>query len=128
LIRIHFPYTTLFRSNAFITISNIDSNNKELVIYGNEKVIRPSLADAAFFFDNDTAVTLAEHSQRLEQLVFQQQLGTVADKCARISLLAQHIARAIGGNDTWAKEAGLLCKADLVTEMVDEFDTMQGVM
>src|SRR5699024_1928052 len=115
-------------TNAFITISNIDSNNKELVIYGNEKVIRPRLADAAFFFDNDTAVTLAEHSQRLEQLVFQQQLGTVADKCARISLLAQHIARAIGGNDTWAKEAGLLCKADLVTEMVDEFDTMQGVM
>lgn len=115
-------------TNAFITISNIDSDNKELVIYGNEKVIRPRLADAAFFFDNDTAITLEEHSKRLEQLVFQQQLGTVAAKCARISALAQHIALQIGGNDVWAKEAGLLCKADLVSEMVDEFDTMQGVM
>lgn len=115
-------------TNAFITISNIDSDNKELVIYGNEKVIRPRLADAAFFFDNDTAIPLTEHSKRLEQLVFQQQLGTVADKCSRISALAAYITEQIGGNVEWAKEAGLLCKADLVTEMVDEFDTMQGIM
>src|SRR5699024_12754239 len=108
--------------------SNIDSSNKELVIYGNEKVIRPRLADAAFFFDNDKAVTLQDHTKRLEQLVFQEQLGTVADKCQRISQLAGYITELLGGKVELAQQAGKLCKADLVTEMVNEFDTMQGVM
>lgn len=114
--------------NTFITISNIDSSNKELVIYGNEKVIRPRLADAAFFFDNDKATTLLDHAKRLEQLVFQEQLGTVADKCQRISQLAGYITELLGGKVELAQQAGKLCKADLVTEMVNEFDTMQGVM
>lgn len=114
--------------SSFITISNIESSNKELVIYGNEKVIRPRLADAAFFFDNDKAVSLANHAKRLEQLVFQEQLGTVADKCNRVSQLAGSIAELLGGKVELAQQAGKLCKADLVTEMVNEFDTMQGVM
>lgn len=114
--------------SSFITISNIESSDKELVIYGNEKVIRPRLADAAFFFDNDKAVSLANHAKRLEQLVFQEQLGTVADKCTRVSQLAGSIAELLGGKVELAQQAGKLCKADLVTEMVNEFDTMQGVM
>lgn len=114
--------------NAFITISNIESSNEELVIYGNEKVIRPRLADAAFFFDNDKATTLADHAKRLEQLVFQEKLGTVADKCLRISQLAGYITELLGGSVEFAQQAGRLCKADLVTEMVNEFDTMQGTM
>lgn len=114
--------------NSFITISNIESSNKELVIYGNEKVIRPRLADAAFFFDNDKAISLANHAKRLEQLVFQEQLGTVADKCNRVSQLAGSIAELLGGKVELAQQAGKLCKADLVTEMVNEFDTMQGTM
>lgn len=112
----------------FITISNIASKDPQKVIHGNEKVIRPRLADAAFFYDNDCRHTLAQHAKGLARVVFQQQLGTVADKCERIAALAAHIAEQIGGDTANAKQAGLLCKADLNTEMVDEFDTMQGIM
>ncbi len=114
--------------NAFITISNIDSTDKAVVISGNEKVIRPRLSDAAFFYDNDCRKTLSQHAEPLRNVVFQQQLGTVADKCARISKLAGVIAGQIGGDAALAEQAGLLCKADLASEMVYEFDTMQGIM
>ncbi len=72
----------------FITISNIQSKDPQQVIHGNEKVIRPRLADAAFFYDNDCKRTLAQHAEGLANVVFQQQLGTVADKCQRIGRLA----------------------------------------
>lgn len=114
--------------NAFITISNIDSRDRQAVISGNEKVIRPRLADAAFFYDNDCRKTLAEHAEPLKQVVFQQQLGTVHEKCERIGRLAGIIAAQIGGYPALAEQAGRLSKADLATEMVYEFDTMQGIM
>ena len=112
----------------FITISNIQSKDPQQVIHGNEKVIRPRLADAAFFYDNDCKKPLARHGKGLEKVVFQQQLGTVADKCARIGGLAAIIAEQIGGNAEQARLAGELSKADLNSEMVGEFDTMQGIM
>ena len=112
----------------FITISNIQSKDAQQVIHGNEKVIRPRLADAAFFYDNDCKKTLAQHGKGLANVVFQQQLGTVADKCARIGGLAALIAEQIGGDAEQAKLAGELSKADLNSEMVGEFDTMQGIM
>ncbi|WP_062810739.1 glycine--tRNA ligase subunit beta [Alcanivorax sp. NBRC 102028] len=112
----------------FITISNIQSKDPQQVIHGNEKVIRPRLADAAFFYDNDCKRTLAQHAEGLTNVVFQQQLGTVAEKCERIGGLAAVIAEKIGGDVDNAKLAGKLSKADLNSEMVGEFDTMQGIM
>lgn len=114
--------------NAFVFISNIDSKEKSVVISGNEKVVRPRLADAAFFYDNDRKKPLSEHALPLEKVVFQQQLGTVAEKCQRIGALAKIIAGQIGGDEALAQQAGELCKADLASDMVYEFDTMQGVM
>lgn len=114
--------------NAFITISNLDSTDKAQVIAGNEKVVRPRLADAAFFYDNDCAKRLDQHAEPLQNVVFQQQLGTLAEKCQRIASLAAVIAQDIGGDAALAAEAGRLCKADLASEMVYEFDTMQGTM
>ena len=112
----------------FITISNIESRDPAQVSAGNEKVIRPRLADAAFFYDNDCKKPLEQHAQGLAQVVFQQQLGTLADKCERIAALAGVIANRIGGDEQLARRAGALSKADLNSEMVYEFDTMQGIM
>ncbi len=114
--------------NAFVFISNLDSKDPQVVISGNEKVVRPRLADAAFFYDLDRKKTLAQHAEPLENVVFQQQLGSVADKARRISQVAGQIANRIGGKQKLAEQAGLLCKADLASAMVYEFDTMQGVM
>ena len=114
--------------NAFVFISNLDSKEPHWVISGNEKVVRPRLSDAAFFYDLDRKKTLAQHAEPLEKVVFQQQLGSVADKGRRISTLAGVIAEQIGGNKALAEQAGLLAKADLASAMVYEFDTMQGVM
>lgn len=114
--------------NAFITVSNIDSPQKDVVVQGNEKVIRPRLADAAFFYDNDCRKALAQHAETLSEVVFQQKLGSLHDKCGRVASLAASIAACIGGDLHRAQQAGTLAKADLATEMVGEFDTMQGVM
>jgi len=114
--------------NAFVFISNLESTEPSLVVSGNEKVVRPRLADAAFFYDLDRKKTLAQHAEPLEKVVFQQQLGSVADKCRRIAFVAGQIANHISGDQTLAESAGTLCKADLASAMVYEFDTMQGVM
>lgn len=114
--------------NAFVFISNLDSKDPQVVISGNEKVVRPRLADAAFFYDLDRKKTLAQHAEPLEKVVFQQQLGSVADKGRRIARLAGVIAEQIGGSKALAEQAGVLAKADLASAMVYEFDTMQGVM
>lgn len=114
--------------NAFVFISNIESSSPEVVSSGNEKVVRPRLADAAFFYDLDSKKTLAQHAEPLKNVVFQKELGSVADKCDRIAELASIIARQIGGDEALAREAGRLCKADLASDMVYEFDTMQGTM
>ncbi|MFI3245119.1 MAG: glycine--tRNA ligase subunit beta [Ferrimonas sp.] len=112
----------------FIFVSNIESKDPAVVIAGNEKVIRPRLADAEFFFNTDRKQTLASQLPRLESVLFQQQLGTLKDKTDRIQAMAEHIASAIGADPVDAARAGLLSKCDLMTSMVFEFTDTQGIM
>ncbi|WP_304526469.1 glycine--tRNA ligase subunit beta [Halomonas sp. I5-271120] len=112
----------------FITIANIESRDPQQVIEGNEKVIRPRLADAAFFYDIDRKTPLAARREGLGSVVFQQQLGTLADKATRSVPVARFIADHIGGNAEHAQRATELAKCDLVTEMVLEFPELQGIM
>ncbi|WP_207060744.1 glycine--tRNA ligase subunit beta [Motiliproteus sp. SC1-56] len=112
----------------FITVSNIESQDPQQVIAGNEKVIRPRLADAAFFYETDKKRSLESRIEQLKPIVFQAQLGTVHDKAQRVATLAAAIAERIDGNPQWAERAGQLAKTDLVTEMVLEFTDLQGLM
>ncbi len=112
----------------FITVSNIESTDPQQVIAGNEKVIRPRLADAAFFFETDKKHSLESRIEKLKPIVFQAQLGTVYDKSQRVAKLASLIAAQIGGDTAWAERAANLAKTDLVTEMVLEFTDLQGLM
>ncbi|ROR99019.1 glycyl-tRNA synthetase beta chain [Sinobacterium caligoides] len=111
----------------FIFLANLASNDPAQVINGNERVIRPRLADAAFFFETDKKSSQAARCERLKPIVFQAQLGSVWEKSQRIAGLAATIAELIGGNRDDAERAGQLCKADLVSEMVTEFSDMQGI-
>jgi glycyl-tRNA synthetase beta chain len=111
----------------FITIANIESKDPCKIIDGNERVIRPRLSDAAFFYETDLKMPLAQRREQLKTVVFQEKLGSVYDKTARIGALAKFIATHIGGNAEWAQRAGELSKADLVSNMVGEFDEMQGI-
>jgi glycyl-tRNA synthetase beta chain len=112
----------------FITLSNLVSRDPAQVIAGNEKVIRPRLADAAFFYNQDKKQTLAARREKLKTVVFQQELGTVADKSARVAKLAQHIAGQLGADKALAQRAAELGKCDLLTSMVYEFAELQGLM
>ncbi len=112
----------------FITVSNIESKRPQSVIEGNEKVIRPRLADAMFFFETDKKVSLESHQAHLKNVVFQKQLGSVQDKAERVAELASKIAPMIGADSQQAHRAGLLSKCDLATNMVGEFDNLQGIM
>ncbi|MBT4444242.1 MAG: glycine--tRNA ligase subunit beta [Oceanospirillaceae bacterium] len=112
----------------FLTVSNIVSKDPAKIIEGNERVIRPRLADAMFFFDTDKKFTLESRNQALGKVVFQAQLGTVLDKTQRVAQLAGHIATSIGADVDLAQRAASLCKADLNTEMVLEFSDLQGLM
>ncbi len=112
----------------FITISNIDSEDPEQVIRGNQKVIRPRLADAAFFYATDRKRSLADRAPELAGVVFQKQLGSLADKAYRTAEVAAFIAERIGGSAVHARRAAQLGKCDLVTEMVLEFPELQGIM
>lgn len=114
--------------NAFVFVSNIESRDPAQVIAGNEKVVRPRLADAAFFYDQDCKKTLEEHAEPLARVVFQKQLGTLADKAERTAALASVIAAQLGGDRALAEKAARLAKADLNSGMVGEFDKMQGIM
>lgn len=111
----------------FITVANIVSTDPAQIIDGNERVIRPRLSDAAFFYETDKKSTLVELRMRLKTIVFQAQLGTVFEKTERIAKLAQHIAAQLQGDQASAQRAGELCKSDLVSNMVGEFDNMQGI-
>lgn len=111
----------------FITVSNIDSTDPGQVVEGNERVIRPRLSDAAFFFETDKKQPLAERVQKLQSIVFQKKLGTLYEKVKRIESLAGTIATDIGADKSLAERAAFLCKADLVSDMVLEFDKMQGI-
>ena len=111
----------------FITVANIESKNPALVIDGNERVIRPRLSDAAFFFETDKKITLESLRERLKTIVFQAQLGTIYEKTERVAALAVYIAEQLKADKKLAERAGQLCKSDLVTNMVGEFDNMQGI-
>ena len=112
----------------FIFVSNINPEDPTAIIEGNEKVVRPRLTAAEFFFKTDLKQKLVDRLPRLETVLFQQQLGTLKDKTDRIEQLAGEIAKQIGADEAKAKRAGLLSKCDLMTNMVFEFTDTQGVM
>ncbi len=112
----------------FITVANLESKDPAQVVSGNEKVIRPRLADAAFFYDTDRKHTLESRIDALKPIVFQEKLGSLYDKSVRVAALAKKIAEAIGGKPQHAERAAMLAKTDLVSEMVLEFTDLQGIM
>ncbi len=111
----------------FITVANIESTNPDFIVAGNEKVVRPRLTDAEFFFTQDKKSKLETRNERLKNVVFQAQLGSVYEKAERVSKLAGVIAAAIGADRALGERAGLLSKCDLATEMVGEFPELQGI-
>lgn len=112
----------------FITVSNIESKDVSKVQEGNERVIRPRFTDAEFFWAQDKKSKLIEHSESLSTVVFQKQLGTLMEKTKRIMKLSSSIAEQLNGNSQLATRAAELCKCDLMTEMVGEFGSLQGIM
>ena len=112
----------------FIFVANIESKDPQVVISGNEKVVRPRLADAEFFYQTDLKQSLEKRLQRLETVLFQQQLGTVKDKALRLEALAGYIAHQIHADVKHAERAGKLAKCDLVTNTVFEFPETQGII
>ncbi|WP_330961700.1 glycine--tRNA ligase subunit beta [Photobacterium sp. 53610] len=112
----------------FIFVSNIESKEPRHIIEGNEKVVRPRLADAEFFFNTDRKRPLVDRLHELDSVLFQKQLGTLRDKTDRITSMSGYIAQQIGANVEHAERAGLLSKCDLMTSMVFEFTDTQGVM
>ncbi len=112
----------------FITVSNIASSNPNAVKEGNERVIRPRLADADFFWKQDRKQKLESHLQSLKSVVFQNKLGTLYDKSQRIEKLARDVAADMGCDPEQAARAARLSKCDLMTNMVGEFPDLQGVM
>ncbi|MFT7008136.1 MAG: glycyl-tRNA synthetase beta chain [Colwellia sp.] len=114
--------------NKFIFVTNIESKDPQQVIFGNEKVIRPRLADAEFFFKTDKKQTLESRLSTLESVLFQKQLGTLKAKSMRIASLSKVIADQLDENSDDAYRAGLLSKTDLMSDMVLEFPQVQGTM
>ena len=113
---------------SFITISNIESKNPQSVIEGNEKVIRPRLADAKFFYDSDCKNSLESYIEKLKKIVFQNKLGSLYDKSERVKNLSGSIAKALAFDQSLTSRAAELCKCDLMTDMVGEFSDLQGIM
>jgi glycyl-tRNA synthetase beta chain len=117
-------------TNRFLVVSNIRPDDASAVIGGNERVVRPRLADAKFFFDQDRKKTLASRVPQLAKVVYHNKLGTQGERTERVRALARLIGRQIGGEEiaTQADQAAMLSKADLVTDMVGEFPELQGTM
>lgn len=113
---------------TFITVANIDSSQPEKIIAGNERVIRPRLADAAFFYETDLKVSLQERREQLRNIIFQKTLGSVFDKTERLAKLAAYLAPFVSADVKLCQQAGQLSKSDLVSEMVLEFPDLQGIM
>lgn len=111
----------------FFFVANLESQQPQVVVAGNEKVIRPRLADAAFFWQSDQKTPLQDRLPKLDKVVFQKRLGSIGDKSRRISALSKQLADMIGADSKVASRAGLLAKADLVTDLVFEFDDLQGL-
>jgi glycyl-tRNA synthetase beta chain len=114
--------------NKFIFVANIESKDPSQIISGNEKVVRPRLSDAQFFFVTDAKTKLVDRLPALSTVLFQQKLGTLLEKSERIAKVAAFIAGKIGADVQHAERAGLLSKTDLMTNMVGEFPEVQGVM
>lgn len=112
----------------FITISNIESSDPGQIKEGNERVIRPRLSDASFFWSQDKKTPLEDKLERLKTVVFQNKLGTVYDKTQRVSELAAIIAKDLNSDITHARRSAQLAKCDLMSEMVNEFPDLQGIM
>ena len=112
----------------FVTVSNIRSNDPSQVTKGNERVIRPRLADAKFFYETDKQTSLESRLEQLKKVVFQKKLGTVYDRSLRVANLAKFIAIDTNENETQSERAAMLSKCDLVTNMVGEFADLQGLM
>jgi glycyl-tRNA synthetase beta chain len=111
----------------FITVSNIESRDPAQIIEGNEKVVRPRLTDAEFFFKQDQKQPLFSRQDKLQNMVFQAQLGTLWDKAERVAKLAAFIATQVGADVEQVTRAALLAKCDLASEMVGEFPELQGI-
>jgi glycyl-tRNA synthetase beta chain len=114
-------------TGGFITVSNIESRDPSKVREGNERVVRPRLSDAAFFWEQDRKISLEAHAARLRDMTFQTKLGSYADKTRRVKALAETIGSRIGAGADVGRAAEL-AKADLMTAMVGEFPELQGVM
>jgi glycyl-tRNA synthetase beta chain len=112
----------------FIVISNLDSRNKEMVIKGNEKVMRARLSDAAFFFDQDRRQTLASLIPATAMVLFQAKLGSLKDKAERIAAFMAHLSPILNISEVEVARVAQLCKCDLLTGMVSEFPELQGLM
>jgi glycyl-tRNA synthetase beta chain len=112
----------------FITVSNLISKDPDQVVEGNERVIRPRLADARFFFETDKQASLASRCDGLAKLIFQEKLGTVLQKTQRVEVLARSIASNLGVDEENCARAAVLSKCDLLTAMVGEFADLQGLM
>jgi glycyl-tRNA synthetase beta chain len=112
----------------FITFSNVESHRPESIKEGNERVIMPRLADAEFFWTQDRKQKLEDRVVSLESIVFQKRLGSLADKTKRVESLAEYIAQQLNADVTLAKRAAYLAKTDLMTDMVGEFASLQGLM
>lgn len=112
----------------FVTVANLESRDPAQVIAGNQRVLRPRFSDAEFFWNQDRQRPLADRVQDLRQVVFQQKLGSLHDRSERIAALARSIAPEVGAQPDHADRAGWLAKCDLITDMVQEFPELQGVM
>lgn len=113
---------------AFIAVANIESRDPAQVRAGNERVVRPRLSDAAFFYDTDRKRTLAQRIDELARVTYQTRLGTLAEKAQRIAALARAVAARLEADPAQAERAAQLCKCDLLTAMVGEFPELQGIM
>ncbi|PIT71563.1 glycine--tRNA ligase subunit beta [Limnohabitans sp. G3-2] len=117
-------------TNRFLVVSNITPDDASFVIGGNERVVRPRLADAKFFFDQDRKKTLESRVEGLSKVVYHNKLGTQGERMARVCAIAQAIGQQVGGDAlaAQAKQAARLAKTDLLTDMVGEFPELQGIM
>jgi glycyl-tRNA synthetase beta chain len=115
-------------SSRFLIVSNMRLDDPANVIEGNERVVRPRLADARFFFETDKKTRLVDRLPKLDAVVYHNKLGSQGERVARVAALAGEIAKQIGADETLARRAAQLAKADLVTDMVGEFPELQGVM
>ncbi len=115
-------------TNQFLLVSNINPADPSAVVGGNERVVRPRLADARFFFDQDKKNGFVSRAMKLGSVVYHNKLGSLGDRAQRLGTLAAFIAGKLGAETALARNAGLLCKVDLLTDMVGEFPELQGIM